>query len=429
VTDTELELPQGWTISSINQVCKTSSGGTPSRGKPEYYGGSIHWIKSGELKESMIYDSDEKITKMGLENSSAKIFSKGTVLLALYGANIGNTGLLQIDSATNQAVCAIFNDKDLLDTNYLLWYIRFMKKNLVKQAIGGAQPNISQTIVNKLKILLPPLNEQKRIVSKIEELFSKIDSVKQSLEHTKLQLEQYRISLLKYAFEGKLTERWEVVKFKELTKSRKIGLVRSKREQSESGTPYLKMNNITIDGKLDLSSIVYVNCSDQELQNYLLEKNDILFNTRNSFELVGKTTIWNNLIKNCIFNNNIMRIRTNNTILPKFLCYFMNSNMFKTKLLSVKKATTNICAIYDKDLKEQLISFPIDIKQQKEIILKIEQGFALIENTSQIVESSLQNLQTMKMSVLKQAFEGKLVPQDPNDEPASVLLERIKLKK
>ena len=121
-----------------------------------------------------------------------------------------------------------------------------------------------------------------------------------------------------------------------------------------------------------------------------------------------------------------MRIRTNNKILPKLLCYFMNSNMFKTKLLSVKKGTTNICAIYDKDLKEQLIPFPIDIKQQEQIVSQIEQGFSLIENTSHIVEFSLQNLQTMKMSVLKQAFEGKLVPQDPNDEPASVLLERIK---
>ena len=106
----------------------------------------------------------------------------------------------------------------------------------------------------------------------------------------------------------------------------------------------------------------------------------------------------------------------------------MNSNMFKTKLLSVKKATTNICAIYDKDLKEQLVSFPMDIKQQKEIIARIEQDFSLIKNTTQIVNSTLQNLQTMKMSVLKQAFEGKLVPQDPNDEPASVLLEKIKAK-
>jgi len=103
--------------------------------------------------------------------------------------------------------------------------------------------------------------------------------------------------------------------------------------------------------------------------------------------------------------------------------------MFKTKLLSVKKGTTNICAIYDKDLKEQLISFPIDIKQQKEIILKIEQGFSLIENTTQIVESSLQKLQIMKISILKQAFEGKLVPQDPNDESAEILLEKIKHEK
>ena len=184
ILENSKKVPKGWVMSNLNQVCKTSSGGTPSRKKKEYYGGSIPWIKSGELKELMIYDSEEKITKMGLEKSSAKIFPKGTVLLAMYGANIGNTGLLQIDSTTNQAVCAIFNNKSILHTGYLLLYIRFMKKNLLEKAIGGAQPNISQTIVNKLKILIPPLNEQKRIVEKIEELFSEIDATENYLKET-----------------------------------------------------------------------------------------------------------------------------------------------------------------------------------------------------------------------------------------------------
>ena len=92
----------------------------------------------------------------------------------------------------------------------------------------------------------------------------------------------------------------------------------------------------------------------------------------------------------------------------------------------MKKATTNICAIYDKDLKEQIVPFPINIKEQKQIVSQIEQGFSLIENSQRIVNSTLQTLETMRMSVLKQAFEGKLVPQDPNDEPAEILLEQIK---
>ena len=98
--------------------------------------------------------------------------------------------------------------------------------------------------------------------------------------------------------ELELPQGWIKCKIDEITQSRKIGLDRSRNKQFDSGIPYLKMNNISTDGKLDLRSIVYVNCSDQELENFCLKKNDILFNTRNSYELVGKTTIWDDSIQN-----------------------------------------------------------------------------------------------------------------------------------
>ena len=197
-------LPYSWIWTTIDQICRTSSGGTPSRSKKEYYGGSIPWIKSGELKDSIITNSEEKITKIGLENSSAKIFPKGTVLLALYGATTGKTAILHIDATTNQAVCALFNDKHILDANYLLWYLRFIRKNLIQKSIGGAQPNISQEIVNKLKIPLPPLNEQKRIVEKIEESFSLIQNSEKLVDSLLLQNNSMKNSILKQAFDGKL---------------------------------------------------------------------------------------------------------------------------------------------------------------------------------------------------------------------------------
>ena len=446
MTDTELELPQGWAISSINQVCKTSSGGTPSRGKPEYYGGSIPWIKSGELKELMIYDSDEKITKIGLENSSAKIFPKGTVLLALYGANIGNTGLLQIDSATNQAVCAIFNDKDILDTNYLLWYIRFIKKNLVKQAIGGAQPNISQTIVNKLEIPISPLNEQKRIVSKIEELFSKIDSAKQSLGHTKLQLEQYRQSLLKFAFEGKLTEKWReqnkdnmketqnnnplpkgwiVCKLEDVAMAINSGFASGKHNTSKKGIPHIRPMNIDSSGNIDLSLVKYVEDNFKDK----LQKNDVLFNNTNSPKLLGKTA----LIKenaNWGYSNHMTRIRFDiSKVEPSWFAIFLHKLFLDGYYRQIAKNHVNQSSVNSNDLATKISIIVAPRNEQKQVVAQIEQGFSHIENTQQIVNSTLEKLDIMKMSILKQAFEGKLSPQDPHDEPAEILLEKIKQEK
>ena len=206
--------------------------------------------------------------------------------------------------------------------------------------------------------------------------------------------------------ELELPQGWIKCKIDEITQSRKIGLDRSRNKQFDSGIPYLKMNNISTDGKLDLRSIVYVNCSDQELENFCLKKNDILFNTRNSYELVGKTTIWDDSIQNCVYNNNIMRIRIDNSIRSKFLFYFMNSSGFRNALLSVKKATTNICAIYDKDLKEQLVIIP-PLNEQKRIVSKIEELFSKIDSAKQSLEYAKLQLEQYRQSLLKSAFEGK----------------------
>lgn len=157
------EIPKEWEVVKIEDIAETSSGGTPSRDKKEYYGGKIPWVKSGELREKIIYDVEEKITESGLKNSSAKMFPKGTLLIAMYGATVGKTGVLGIDATTNQAVCAILPKRNDLDINYLWYSLRFRKSLLNSSSSGGAQPNISQEIIRFFRIPLPQLIEQKQI--------------------------------------------------------------------------------------------------------------------------------------------------------------------------------------------------------------------------------------------------------------------------
>ena len=119
MTKLNAKLPKDWKIKILGEICLTTSGGTPSRGNKSYYNGIIPWVKSGELNKGVIYDTDEKITEEAIKNSSAKIFPKGTLLIALYGATIGKLAFLGVDAATNQAVCGIYQN-DSIDLKYIV---------------------------------------------------------------------------------------------------------------------------------------------------------------------------------------------------------------------------------------------------------------------------------------------------------------------
>ena len=206
-----INLPKGWIKTRVEEVCKTKSGGTPSRKNPDYFGGKISWIKSGELNDSIIYSCEETITKLGLEKSNAVLYPKNTVLLAMYGATIGKISLLGISASTNQAICAFYHNEKIITNLYLFWFLKSIRRNLVNIGFGGAQKNISQEKIKRIWIPLPPLNEQKRIVIKIESIFAQIDATKEQLEmlvsKTKFvpgSLNTLRNSVLKQAFEGKL---------------------------------------------------------------------------------------------------------------------------------------------------------------------------------------------------------------------------------
>jgi type I restriction enzyme M protein len=162
------DIDPEWRLVKLGDITETSSGGTPLRSKKEYYdNGTIPWVKSGEVAQGFVSDTEEKITELGLKNSSAKIFPKDTVLVAIYGATAGQVGLLKIEATTNQAVCGIFPNEKYIP-EYLYLVLKTKTDYMVSISSGGAQPNISQTIIRQLEIPLPPLEVQREIVARIE---------------------------------------------------------------------------------------------------------------------------------------------------------------------------------------------------------------------------------------------------------------------
>jgi len=198
---------QNWDYLPIKDFAHTTSGGTPKRGIVEYYNGNVPWVKSGDLNDGQLNHVDEFITQLGLEKSSAKLFKPGTLLIALYGATIGRLSILNFEATSNQAVCGITLREDV-DVKYVFYYLLSIRRKLIAQGKGGAQPNINQHIVKETVVPLAPPEQQKRIVAKIEELFSHIDAGIEALKKAQKLLKQYRQSVLKAAVTGELTKEW-----------------------------------------------------------------------------------------------------------------------------------------------------------------------------------------------------------------------------
>lgn len=151
----------------LGDIFEIGSGGTPSKSHPEYYGGDIPWVKTGDLKSEYLYEVEDFITKEGLKNSSAKLYEPDTVLIAMYGATIGATSILKMDACTNQA-CAAFKKNDKVIPEYLYYFLKSQKVKFVKDGVGGAQPNISAGYLKKVEMELPSLDEQRAIVEVLD---------------------------------------------------------------------------------------------------------------------------------------------------------------------------------------------------------------------------------------------------------------------
>lgn len=203
------DIPESWKWVKVGEIGSWGAGATPPRTNPAYYGGTIPWLKTGDLNDGLINEIPEFITDLALEKTSVRLNPVGSVLMAMYGATIGKLGILEIPATTNQACCACVPYNGI-HNRYLFYYLMSMRRTYISMAEGGAQPNISkEKIVNSL-FPLPPLAEQKRIVAKIEELLPLVDRYAASYE----KLEQFNAkfpedmkkSILQYAIQGKLVE-------------------------------------------------------------------------------------------------------------------------------------------------------------------------------------------------------------------------------
>jgi len=431
-------MKEDWATDELGNIFHTSSGGTPSRRNDNYFKGSILWVKSGELDKGVIFNTEEKISEEAVKNSSAKIFPKGTLLIALYGATIGKLAFLGVDAATNQAICGIYKN-DNIDSKFLYNFLLFRRPKLISQGAGGAQPNISQTILKKLEFSFPSKPEQRAIVQKIENLFALLDKGIADLKTAQEQLKIYRQAVLKKAFEGEFTnnvkenelpEGWKWVKLKEVITNVEYGT--SSKSSNSGSVPVLRMGNIK-NGTIDWNDLKFTD-DIREINQFKLKYNDVLFNRTNSPEHVGKTAIYKSN-RDAIFAGYLIRINyLHEKINPDFLTYYLNSHHAKQYGNLVKSFGVNQSNINGAKLKTYPLPLPRSLSEQHAIVREIESRLSVCDKVEQSISESLEKAEALRQSILKKAFEGKLLSQEEitkckqeaDYEPASVLLERIR---
>lgn len=396
-------IPTNWEIKPMPEVVKWGSGGTPKATVREYYeNGDIPWLIIGDLNDSIVTSSATKITELGLQNSSAKIIEEGTLMVAMYGS-IGKLGITGMRCCTNQAI-AYAKELHGVTTKYMFYYMAMIKSELISKGKGGTQKNISQTVLNSLIVAYPPsINEQERIVAKIEELFSDLDNAVGTLNATKAKLEVYRqavyASIYDYNNVRPITDFFEVTGG--LTKN-------SKRNTLPKKMPYLRVANVYFN-MLDLSEIKEIGVNEQEIEKCLLKKNDLLFVEGNgSKSQIGRVAIWDGSIENCLHQNHLIKARPLGNMIPAYALFYLISGGGRKQINEVSKSTSGLYTLSTNKVRELMIPY-CDYEKQQQGVDEIESRLSVCKSIEETVDTALQQASAMRQSILKQAFEGRLL--------------------
>jgi len=347
----------------ISSFCKTSSGGTPSRSKPEYYNGSIPWVKSGELREEIVNATSEHVTEMAIKESSAKMIPAGALLVAMYGATIGRVAYLGMPAATNQAVCNIIPDETKAYRQYLFYALRSKAREWISRGAGGAQPNISQKIIQETKIPLPPLEEQKRIAA----ILDKADAIRKKRQQAIELTEQFLRSTFLDMFGDPITnpKGWKITSLGDVTN--RVTKGESPKWQGfdyqEAGVRFVTSENVLM-GTLDCSKDKFIPVEfHKKLIRSELRSDDLLINLVGAS--VGRSSLMASEYLPANINQAVAVVSVDsNQLVPQFLLHLVITSQMQKLLLGnvVDAARANISLTNIRDL--EIILPPLEVQNE-----------------------------------------------------------------
>lgn len=408
-------LPKHWKKKTLGEVCKLKNGFAFK--SDNYLDKGIPVIRISDIKDGLIVPRN---TVYVTENSiyDSYTINENEIIVAMSGATTGKFGIYKSkDKAYQNQRVGKFDiiDKTLLDNNFLLHQLHSLKRQIEKDAYGGAQPNISSKKIEEMEIVLPPLQTQQAIVSKIEELFSELDKGIEDLKTAQQQLKTYRQSVLKWAFEGKLTnedvkdgelpEGWESKSLKELTL--KVEKVKRKEVNENEELIYLDIGGLDNNfNKIDNYKTYLWKDAPSRAQQ-IVKVNDVLFSTVRTY-MKNIAIVDKEIYNNQIASSGFTVLRANEQTNFKYIFYNTISDVFLNPLNELQTGSS-YPAVRDSDVFIQKISIPKSIEEQNRIVQKIESRLSVADKMEESIAQSLQQAEALRQSILKKAFSGELV--------------------
>ena len=438
------KLPENWCWVKLKALSSIiSKGTTPKGGKNAYLSKGINFLRveniqdNGFISHSNIMHISKDMHEGFLKRS---ILEDGDILVSIAGT-LGKTGVVRdidLPLNTNQAIAFVRLLSDFLNINYIKQSIDnpVIQDHLLNQTKVTSIPNLTLEIIGNCPIALPPLPEQKRIVDRIDSLFAQLDEAKEKAQAALDSFEPRKASILHKAFTGELTAKWreehgvgmESWKNQKLSENFEIisGIQKTPaRAPKDHPIPYVTVANVYRD-KINLADIRYFEVTDDELNKYRLEVEDILMVEGNgSGSEIGRCAMWTGELEPCVHQNHIIRLRKKNSnIVPQYVLYYLNGADGRNELKTRAKTTSGLFNLSAGKIKGVFV--PVASKtEQNEIVRLLDSLLSKEQQAKEAAEAVLEQIDLVKKSILSRAFRGELGTNDPSEESAEELLKEM----
>jgi restriction endonuclease S subunit len=426
---------EDWIECKIGDVYNFIGGGTPSKNHREFWNGNILWASIKDIKGKYLKTTIDTITQAGLENSASNIANYGDVILATR-INPGRAIICKVTTSINQDLKVV--KPQLTISNLFTYYLfRNLEKKIIRQSSGTTVLGLNLSILNDINIFFPPQPIQRAIVKKIEQLFSALDGGIADLKKAQEQLKVYRQAVLKKAFEGELTR----ISIKNNERIGSIVIVNPKIDKDElhdelecQFVPMKLVEEIT--NKIHLTETQPYKNLQGKSYTYFADK-DVIFAKVTPCMENGKTAVAKNLKNKIAFGSSEFHVlRCTDKLVPDYLFYFLIQDRFRIEAEQNMTGAVGLRRVPKTFIEDYLIPLP-PVDQQLKIIKEIESRLSVCDTLEQQINASLQQSEALRQSILKKAFAGELLTQmeiaackqEPDYEPASALLKRIKAEK
>ena len=428
-------LPNHWKWVKLGEVIHLKNGFAFK--SDDYTSNGIPLIRISDINDNKV--NTESAVKIPVDKANWDfLIESGDLLIAMSGATTGKTGIylgkepvLQNERVGNFKII----DENIINKKWRNLYVTFLRVEIENAAYGGAQPNISSKKIETFDFPLAPLNEQKRIADKLDSILARVDACRERLDRFPVILKRFRQSVLAAATSGKLTEEWrenscnrsswQEINVGELLIDIRYGTAK-KCHYEPQATPVIRIPNIC-DGKISHIDLKYAEFDDEERQKLSLVTGDILMIRSNgSVDLVGRTALATEADEGFLYAGYLIRLRVNQQIVnPTYLSLALSAPDARHAIELTARSTSGVNNINTEEIKLIDIKLP-NFTEQTEIVRRVEELFAYADRIEARYQAARTRVDKLTPAILAKAFRGELVPQDPSDEPASVLLERIR---